>query len=64
MRDFAELEKLGTKLRSVGPRGSDYPFNPWHFMPAKPEEDQMFALGAAQSPCRGCGPAMRGGLRP
>ena len=30
-------------------------------MLAKSAKDQIFALGAAKSPCRGCGPAMRGG---
>ena len=30
-------------------------------MLAKSAKDQIFALGAAKSPCRWCGPAMRGG---
>ncbi|ATX67062.1 hypothetical protein BG454_15570 [Roseinatronobacter bogoriensis subsp. barguzinensis] len=33
-------------------------------MLAKSLKDQIVALGAAKSPCRGGGPAMRGGLTP
>ncbi|ATX64903.1 hypothetical protein LY39_02377 [Roseinatronobacter bogoriensis subsp. barguzinensis] len=64
LRDFADMAKPGAKSRSVGPRYGDLTHNLLRFMLAKPLRDQIVVLGAAQSPCRAGGPAMRGGLTP
>ncbi|ATX64968.1 hypothetical protein BG454_03240 [Roseinatronobacter bogoriensis subsp. barguzinensis] len=55
------LGGAGAKPCSVGPRCGDPRLNLWRFMLAKSAQDQIFTLVAAKSPCRGGGPAMRGG---
>ncbi|ATX66832.1 hypothetical protein BG454_14205 [Roseinatronobacter bogoriensis subsp. barguzinensis] len=52
------------KLRIVGPRCGDPRADLWRFMPTKSAQAQICALVVAKSPCRGGGPAMRGGLTP
>ncbi len=52
------------KPRSAGPRCGDPTAKLCHFMAAMSERNSGYAPTAAKSPGRGCGPAMRGGLRP
>jgi hypothetical protein len=52
------------KPRIAGPRGGDRPLRLSHFMAAIFARHIGSAQGAAKSPGRGCGPAMRGGLTP